>query len=330
MAGSQRDMAVGAGGEVGEEFERPLLLTASQDLWGYLGKNLGQLALFLITCTSVLTVLLIFVFIIREALPFLTSGNTVDFFTSTEWFPEGSPPEYGAVSIMAGSFYVTLGAMVFAVPIGIIAAICLSDIVSFEVRNVVKPVMEILASIPSVAYGFFAILVVAPWLQEHFGFTTGANALNASLILAVMAIPTIVSVAEDSLSAIGREIREASYGLGATRFETMFKVVIPAAHSGIIAAVMLGMMRAIGETMVVWMASGNANQIPHPWWNISESVRTMTASIAGDMGETVKGSTHYRALFLLGLILLVFTFILNLISEYFLSRVKRSMRGKEK
>ncbi|MCP4710853.1 MAG: ABC transporter permease subunit, partial [Planctomycetes bacterium] len=151
--------------------------------------------------------------------------------------------------------------------------------------------------------------------------------LNASLILSIMALPTIISVAEDSLSAVGREIRQASYGLGATRSETMIKVVMPTAHSGIIAAVILGMMRAIGETMVVWMASGNANQIPTPWWDISQSVRTMTASIAGEMGETSQGSVHYHALFMIGVFLLLFTFGLNLISEYFLARVKKS-RGK--
>ena len=147
-------------------------------------------------------------------------------------------------------------------PVGILAAVFLSDIVSMKIRNIIKPIIEILAAIPSVAYGFFAVMVLAPWMQQKFGFSTGTNALNASLILAVMALPTIISVSEDSISAVGRELREASYGCGATRMETIFKVVIPAAHSGIIAGIVLGMMRAIGETMVVWMASGNAAQIP--------------------------------------------------------------------
>jgi phosphate transport system permease protein len=171
------------------------------------------------------------------------------------------------------------------------------------------------------------VLVLAPWLQKHFGFTTGTNALNASLILAVMALPTIVSVAEDSISAIGRELREASYSCGATRLETIFKVVLPAAHSGIIAAVVLGMMRAIGETMVVWMAAGNATQIPHPWWDVSQSVRTMTATIASEMGEAPEGSLHRSGLFAIGVLLLILTFGMNVISEYFLSRAKRA-RGK--
>jgi phosphate transport system permease protein len=139
-----------------------------------------------------------------------------------------------------------------------------------------------------------------------------------------MALPTIISVAEDSISALGRELREASYSLGATRMETIFKVVIPSAHSGIIAAVILGMMRAVGETMVVWMASGNAAQIPHPWWDISQSVRTITATIAGEMGETPKNTSHYYALFTMGVLLLVLTFCLNIISEYFLARGKKA------
>ena len=157
------------------------------------------------------------------------------------------------------------------------------------------------------------------------GFSTGTNALNASLILAVMALPTIVSVAEDAISALGRELREASYGLGATRLETIVKVVLPAAHSGIIAAVVLGMMRAIGETMVVWMASGNATQIPSPWWDLSLSIRTMTATIAGEMGEAPEGSSHRSALFAVGVLLLVMTLVLNVVSEYFLTRAKKNL-----
>ena len=209
---------------------------------------------------------------------------------------------------------------------GLLAAVFLSDIASFKVRQVCKPIIEILAAIPSVAYGVFAVMVVAPWLQKHLGFSTGTNALNASVILSIMALPTIISVAEDSLSAVGRDIREASYALGATRSETMIKVVIPAAHSGIIAAVILGMMRAIGETMVVWMASGNAAQIPSPWWDLSQSVRTMTATIAGELGEVPKGTIHYHSLFAIGFLLLIFTFTLNLVSEYFMAQVRKANR----
>ena len=307
-------------------FEQPLVLTFGQDIRGFLFRHLGRMTLFLLTCTSVMAVFLIFLFVILEAFPFLGKFSIVEFMTSTSWYPEhGELPEFGTLALIVGSVYVTAAALVFSVPIGVLAAVFLSDIVPFQIRNIVKPIIEILAAIPSVAYGFFAVLVLAPWLQKYFGFSTGTNALNASLLLSIMALPTIISVAEDSISATGRELREASYGLGATRFETMFRVVIPAAHSGIIAAIVLGMMRAIGETMVVWMASGNASQIPHPWWDLSQSVRTMTATIAGEMGETVKGSDHYSALFAIGLLLLVMTLMLNLVSEYFLTRAKKSL-----
>jgi phosphate transport system permease protein len=305
-------------------FSRPLALTPGQDLKGYLAAHAGRAALFLITCSSVLAVLLIFTFVIREAIPFLMQFNLVEFLTRTGWYPQAEQPKFGAFALIIGSLYVTVAALIFALPVGIMAAVFLSDIVTFRVRGIVKPVIELLAAIPSVAYGFFAVLVLAPLMQRRFGFSTGTNALNASMILAAMALPTIISVAEDSISALGRDLREASYSLGATRLETVFHVVIPAAHSGIIAAVVLGMMRAIGETMVVWMASGNASQIPHPWWDLSQSVRTMTATIAGDMGETVKGSDHYRALFAVGVVLLVLTFSLNIVSEYFLTRAKKA------
>ncbi len=305
-------------------FSRPLALTPGQDLKGYLTAHAGRAALFLITCSSVLAVLLIFTFVIREAIPFLTQFSLAEFLTGTGWYPQAEQPKFGALALIAGSLYVTVAALVFALPVGIMAAVFLSDIVPFSVRGIVKPMIELLAAIPSVAYGFFAVLVLAPLMQRRFGFSTGTNALNASMILAAMALPTIISVAEDSISALGRDLREASYSLGATRLETVFRVVIPAAHSGIIAAVVLGMMRAIGETMVVWMASGNASQIPHPWWDLSQSVRTMTATIAGDMGETVKGSDHYSALFAVGVVLLVLTFSLNIVSEYFLTRAKKA------
>ncbi len=300
-----------------------LVLTPLQDMKGFLLHHIGRMLLFLITCSSVVLVLLIFFFVIRQALPFFTKFSLIEFLTTKSWYPEAATPKFGALSLIVGSLYVTISALVFAVPTGILAAIFLSDIVSLKIRDFVKPVIEILAAIPSVAYGFFAVLVLAPWMQNKWGFTTGTNALNASIILSIMALPTIISVAEDSISAVGRELREASYGLGATRFETIFKVVMPAAHSGIIAAIVLGMMRAIGETMVVWMASGNANQIPSPWWDLSQSVRTMTATIAGDMGETPKDSPHYWSLFAIGVVLLAMTFLLNIISEYFLASAKK-------
>ncbi len=317
-------------------FARPLLLTPSEDMLGFLSGHIGRGVLFLITTTSVAAVMLIFYFVIREAVPFFVKGGFTaatarmrEFFFDSGWYPSATVPRYGALSLIVGSLYVSIGALITAVPLGILAAVYLSDIAPFNLRQICKPVIEILAAIPSVAYGFFAVMVLAPWLQNTLGFSTGTNALNASIILAIMALPTIISVAEDAMSAVGREIRDASYGLGATRAETLIKVVIPAGHSGILAAVILGMMRAVGETMVVWMASGNASRIPSPWWDLSQSIRTMTATIAGDMGETPKNSEHYYALFSVGLTLLVFTFGLNLLSEYFLSQVKKSGGGNK-
>ena len=228
------------------------------------------------------------------------------------------------LALLFGSLFVTAGALAMAVPVGILTAVVLSDVVPFRVRQAVKPIIEILAAIPSVAYGFFAVLVLAPLMQKHLGLATGTNALNSAIMLAIMAIPSIVSVAEDALWAAGRDLREASYACGATRAETMLKVVIPAAHNGIVAAVVLGMMRAVGETMLVWMASGNACQIPSPWWDLTQSVRTMTATIAGEMGETPKDSTHYHALFAVGGMLLTFSLMLNLVTEYLLHRARRS------
>ena len=308
-------------------FDRPLLLTPGQDLAGWIGRIAGKALLTLVACTSVAVVLLIFLFIIREAWPFFAQRGFGRLFTSSGWYPEAEPREFGALALLYGSLVVTLGALVIAAPVGLLAAVFLSDIVPFRFRQIIKPVIEILAAVPSVAYGFFAILVVAPWLQEHFGLPTGTNALNAAIMLAIMAIPTIVSISEDALTAIGRELREGAYALGATRAEVLLKVIIPAAHSGIMAAMILGMMRAIGETMVVWMAAGNASHIPAPWWDLTQAVRTMTATIAGDMGECERGGIHYHALFVIGLMLLTMTFVLNLGSEYFLARAKRIARG---
>ncbi|HAU37096.1 MAG TPA: phosphate ABC transporter permease subunit PstC [Phycisphaerales bacterium] len=312
------------------EFARSLVLTPAQDWGGWLLGKAGRAGLLLITGTSVLAVLLIFVFIIREALPFFRARGLGEALGETEWYPTHQPAEFGMLAMLFGSLYVTAGALILAVPTGLLTAVVLSDIVPFRVRQTVKPIIEILAAIPSVAYGFFAVLVLAPWMQKNLGLSTGTNALNSSVMLAIMAIPTIVSVAEDSLWAAGSDLREASYACGATRAETLLKVVIPAAHSGVIAAIVLGMMRALGETMLVWMASGNATHIPTPWWDLTQSVRTMTATIAGELQETPVGSIHRHALFAVGLMLLSFSFLLNLLTEHLLRRSKRVAGGTKR
>ena len=351
-------------------------------------ERVASFVLLAITLASVLAVLFIFIFIFKEALPFFREEGFREFFTSTRWYPSSGEPEFGALALLYGSAIVTLGATLFAAPLGLAVALFLSDVVSFNVRQVVKPIVEVLAAIPSVVYGFFALVVFAPLLQNQGGVflaiglalilgptgvilsvisadflagavpekartpvrlasllvflvavgsitfllaravsgitvVSGTNALNVAIVLGIMAIPTVVSVSEDSLTAVGRSLREASYSLGATRAETLFRVVLPAAKSGIMTAVILGVMRAAGETMVVWMASGNASRIPSPFYNLLEPVRTITATIAGDMGEAdhITGSARYSVLFALALVLLLFVFICNLASKWSAQKV---------
>ncbi len=365
--------------------------------------GLGQTTLLGVTSLSLFAVLFIFYYIARDALPFFRLEGAREFFTHTAWYPSREPAEFGAAAIFIGSGIVTLGAALVAVPLGILAAVTLSEILPFGARQALKPVVELLAAIPSVAYGFFALVVLAPALQSDGGpilramgwifagpvaalavvraadrisgrwadraggekpaarrrsrlarivvglvlgavafgllhvagawlaglkISSGTNALNVSLILGLMALPTVVSVSEDALQAVGRDLREGSYALGATRAETVFRTVLPSARSGIVAAVILGLMRAIGETMVVWMASGNAAQIPRPWFNVLQPVRTLTATIAGDMGEAdhVTGSARYHVLFAMALCLLAFSFACNLVSERMVR--KAAMRGR--
>jgi len=304
-------------------------LSAGEQRKRFVLSKLGRGLLLTVTSVAALAVLAIIFFIAKDALPFFQSGHSMEFFTSKEWYPSHKPPHFGALAILAGSFIVTITAICIAVPPGVLAAICMSDMLPFGLRQFLKPIVEMLAAIPSVVYGFFALVVVAPAMQDTFGISSGVNALNASIILAVMALPTIVSVSEDALQAAGRELREGSYALGATRTETLLKVILPASISGVLSAVLLGMMRAFGETMVVWMASGNAAQIPTPFFNLLEPVRTLTATIAGDMGEAdhSTGSAHYGVLFLMGLALLVMSFLCNAAGEWIVARQRKILRG---
>ncbi len=369
-----------------------LLLSDKASRMQRVASLVGHSLLLTITSSSAIVVFFIFYFIFRDALPFFQLEGIREFLTSTRWYPSADPAEFGSLAILFGSGLVTLGAIVVAMPLGVSAAVCLSDVLPFGLRQTIKPIIEILAAIPSVAYGFFALVVFAPALQENGGrvlalatwlmgvpicglgmlvasdlianhaaarlrllvrvlvglalgalafwllhsvtarlsgieITSGTNALNVAIILGIMALPTIVSVSEDALQAVGRELREGSYALGATRAETILKVVIPAAGSGIAAAIILGIMRVIGETMVVWMASGNAAQIPAPWYNLLEPIRTLTATIAGDMGEAdhVTGSARYHVLFAMALSLLAISFACNLASERIVLRSRKKL-----
>ena len=344
--------------------------------------KLGMALLFCITAIPSVAVLFIIFFITSEAIPFLSNLSLLkEFFTSSEWSPSSGEPHFGAVSIFFGTLMVTAGSCAIAIPAGIITAVCLNEIVNAKISKIFKPIIELLAAIPSVAYGFFAIVIFAPILQNHGGtiiaglffcigiplsailsipigevlsvkffksgkqriafrivlafvfiaaaciagtkisdieVASGTNALNASIILAVMALPTIISISQDALSAVSRDMREGSLALGATRFETIFKVVLPCAKSGIAVAVILGLMRVVGETMVVWMASGNALKIPEPFYNFLEPVRTLTATIAGEMGEADQstGSQRYHVLFAMSFCLLLGSLALNAAGQW--------------
>lgn len=247
-----------------------------------------------------------------EGMPFFREISPLKFLFTNNWYPTHSEPTYGALALVLGSLWVTLGALVIAIPLGLGSALFISEIASKRVREVVKPLIELLAGIPSVVYGLFGMAFLAPAVRQWFGLDTGLNIFTASIVLGVMVVPVICSISEDALSSVPRSIREASFALGATRTETIFRAVLPAARSGIISSVLLGFGRAIGETMVVLMVSGGAANIPH---SIFQPVRPMTSTIAAEMGETVMGSLHYRSLFALAAVLFIITFISNLITE---------------
>lgn len=267
---------------------------------------------------AVLILLGIFFLLLVTAVPAFQEIDIKEFFTSQNWNPTSPVKEqYGILSQIVSTFMVTIGALLIAVPLGIGVAAYLSDVAHWRVREIVKPVVEILAGIPSVVIGFLGIVMFGPLIARIFGISHGLNALNGSILLAVMALPTIISISEDSLNAVPRAYSEASLALGASHWQTLIRVKIPAALSGIIAAVMLGMGRAIGETLAVLMATGNAPAFPKSFLS---SIRTMTANIAIELGEVPYFTTHYYALFAIGLVLFIITFIINLISDVILHK----------
>lgn len=383
-------MGKSASFEMKNKKTKSLILDKRGSFMRALGARLGRASLFAITAIPTVAIVFILFFIAKEALPFFENLKCAkEFFTSTQWSPSNDAnPHFGALAIFYGTFMVTLGSCLVAVPLGILAAVCLNEILNPRYAGIFKPVAELLAAIPSVAYGFFALVVFSPILQNHGGallcglflmcsiplaiifiavfsetvagnffkknssrkifkivlsaillaliyiisakllnveISSGTNALNASIILAIMALPTIVSISQDALAAVGKDMREGSLALGATRFETIMKVVLPCAKSGISVAVILGFMRVMGETMVVWMASGNALKIPEPFYNFLEPVRTLTATIAGEMGEADQstGSERYHVLFAMSLCLLLGGLLLNGAGA-FISRKKKN------
>jgi phosphate transport system permease protein len=241
-----------------------------------------------------------------------------------EWYPTADSPLFGIFPLIIGSVIVTIFATLIAVPLGVLSAVYISEIAPQAIKEILKSSIELLAGLPSVVLGFFGMVVVAPWMQETFDLPTGLNIVNASVILAIMAIPTISSISEDALYAVSREFKEASYALGATKFETITRVILPSALSGILTAVILGMSRAIGETMVVLMVAGGAAALPE---SIFDSVRPMPASIAAEMGEAPYRSLHYQALFATGIVLFFMTMVFNLIADYISNKFRQVGSG---
>lgn len=245
-------------------------------------------------------------------------------FTNLRWDPTSPVREsYGLGAMIVSTLMTTVGALVLAVPLGIASAAYIAEVAPSRVREIIKPVIEILAGIPSVVVGFLGIVVIGPILARVFGTPSGLNAVNGSILLAVMSLPTIMSISEDAIISVPQEFKNASLALGATRWQTLIRVTLPAASSGIIAAVMLGMGRAIGETMTVLMATGNAPAMPHAF---TDPIRTMTSAIAIELGETVQGGTHYHSLFVIAIVLFVMTFTVNLISDLVLQKYQKVSR----
>ena len=273
---------------------------------------------------SVVVLLGIFALLIFTSIPAFQEINLKGFLFGMTWNPTSYVKEqYGIVPMLVSTFMVTIGALIIAIPLGIGTAAYLSDVASSRVREIVKPVVEILAGIPSVVIGFLGIVLVGPFLSRVFGLYNGLNALNGSILLAVMALPTIISISEDALSNVPKSYGQASLALGATKWQTVIKVKIPASFSGIIAACMLGMGRAIGETMTVLMATGCAPAMPESFLG---PVRTLTSSIAIELGEVAYNTTHYYALFALGLVLFIITFLVNMTSDIILHKFEKVNR----
>ncbi|MCD6570478.1 MAG: phosphate ABC transporter permease subunit PstC [Deltaproteobacteria bacterium] len=274
---------------------------------------------FIFALVSIFILALIVVFLFREGLPIFKVVSIKDFIFGNEWYPTYDPPDFGIWPLIVGSLIVTFFASIIAVPLGVLSAVYISELAPYWIKEILKPAIELLAALPSVVLGFFGMVVLAPWLQETFDLPTGLNIVNASIMLAIMAVPTISSISEDALYSVPQEVKEASYALGATKFETIAGIIIPAALSGISTAVILGMARAIGETMVVLMVAGGAAAVPE---GIFDSVRPMPASIAAEMGEAPLRSGHYHALFATGVVLLFLAFFFNLIADYISTRFK--------
>ena len=301
---STRPISVSAGSPRGPRRSRLALLGESALEW----------VIRLCGFSAILFVFGIFFFVLREGVGFLFGGlNLWEFFFSTQWYPTSlANVRYGALALIVGTFSVTGLAMLIAVPFGLGAAVFVSEFCNQRVRETLKIVIELLAAIPSVVWGFIGISVMNPLIQELFHVPVGLNVLNGALLLALMSVPIMVSIGEDALKAVPDSFREAALAMGATRWQTVHRVLLPAAKNGLLAAVLLGVGRAVGETMAVLMATGHAVNIPK---SVFDPVRTLTATIAAELGEASVGSHHYQVLFIVGILLFTITFAVNLIAD---------------
>ena len=275
---------------------------------------------FMTACISVLVLSLICLFLFMEGIPIFKKVSVFQFIFGNYWYPTADPPDFGIFPLLVASLLVTVLSASLAIPLGVMTAIYLAEIAAPRVRSVVKPIVELLAALPSVVIGFFGMVIVAPFLQDTFDLITGLNMFNASVMLAFMSVPTICSISEDAIYSVPTELKEASLALGATQWETIMRVILPASLSGISTAIILGMSRAIGETMVVLMVAGGAAMIPS---SIFDPVRPMPASIAAEMAEAPFRGDHYYALFATGIILFIFTLIFNLVANYVAQKHKQ-------
>jgi phosphate transport system permease protein len=275
---------------------------------------------FAVALASISTLGLIVLFLFLEGLPIFNKVSVTHFLFGRYWYPTSDPPDFGILPLIVGSMAVTALSAVISIPLGVMSAIYIAEIASHRLREIVKPIVELLAALPSVVIGFFGMVVVAPFLQNLLNLPTGLNLFNASLMLAFMSIPTICSISEDAIYSVPVEVKEASLALGATHWETISRVTIPGALSGISTSIILGMSRAIGETMVVLMVAGGAAMIPT---SIFDPVRPMPASIAAEMAEAPFRSEHYHALFAIGIVLFAFTLVFNLVADHIAHRYKQ-------
>jgi len=269
---------------------------------------------------SILFVVLIFLFLLKEGLAVFKTITPFKFILGRSWYPISEPAQLGILPLILGSLVVTIGAAFISIPIGVACAVYIAEVAPLKIKEILKAGIELLAAIPSVVLGFIGMVTLVPWVKNIFHLPTGLTALSGSIILAFMAMPTIVSIAEDALYSVPKTYKEGSLALGATHWQTIYRVMLPAASSGILAAVMLGIGRVIGETMAVMMITGNAALIPH---SILQPVRTLTATIAAEMGEAVVGSEHFFALFAIGIVLFVISFAVNVTADLFLHRERK-------